>query len=156
MAFSPSSPVTGAAMTGLTSPTYTLTLDTPPNATTAKQYAVTQLGGTQTGVTVHSISSPFTATMFRPPAYKTLGVPDSNGLFKQFPVNRHEILIRKGCSVAANQPVQVNMARLILSQSAGVDVYDQANFKAMLSLLFGLLWSAGSSIADTTFTGNLN
>jgi len=42
MTFALSSPVTGAAQTGLTSPTYTVTADTPPDAN-AKQYAVTAL-----------------------------------------------------------------------------------------------------------------
>jgi hypothetical protein len=35
-------PVTGTAQTGLTSPTYTVVADTPPNAY-SKQYAVTAL-----------------------------------------------------------------------------------------------------------------
>lgn len=52
MTISLTTPVTGAAQTGLTSPTYTHVVDTPPNAYT-KQYAVTALGGTQTGVDVH-------------------------------------------------------------------------------------------------------
>lgn len=46
-----SSPVTGGAQTGFTSPTYTLTADTPPAGSGGKQYAATALGGTQAGVT---------------------------------------------------------------------------------------------------------
>lgn len=38
-------PLTGAAQTGFTAPTYTLTLDVNP-AQNAKQWAVTALGGT--------------------------------------------------------------------------------------------------------------
>ena len=62
MAISLTSPITGAAVTGLTSPTYTVAVDTPPN-TWSKQWAVTALGGTQTGVdTSSSASRPFTLT----------------------------------------------------------------------------------------------
>lgn len=50
MTWSPSSPLTGASQSDLTSPTYTLTSDVAPNSN-GEQAAVTALGGTQTGVT---------------------------------------------------------------------------------------------------------
>lgn len=156
MAFTPASPVTGAAITGLTTPTYTLATDTAPSAL-SKQYSVSGGGGTQPGVTYHSISSPFTATFFRPANYKQLGTPrPGTGVIAQFPVNRHELLIRKGIAVAANQPLQLASIRTILTLPAGSDVYDQVNWKAALSLAIGLLWANGSSLCDTTFTGSLN
>lgn len=43
MSFAPSSPVTGAAVTGLTSPTYSLTTDVAPSLN-GKQYAITAVG----------------------------------------------------------------------------------------------------------------
>jgi hypothetical protein len=65
MAYSPTSPVTGAAQTGLTSPTYTLSTDVAPSIN-GKQHAITALGGTQTGVNSHSVAAPFTCTFVRP------------------------------------------------------------------------------------------
>jgi hypothetical protein len=70
MSFAPTSPVTGAAQSGLTAPTYTLTADVAP-AQNAKQYAVTALGGTQTGVISHSVAAPFTLAMFRQTGERT-------------------------------------------------------------------------------------
>lgn len=59
MSFTLTSPITGAAQTGFTSPTYTLTSDLAPD-NNGKQVAVTALGGTQVGVTTHSVAAPFT------------------------------------------------------------------------------------------------
>jgi len=61
MTWSPTTPVTGGAQTGFTAPTYTLSVDTAPDIN-GKQHAVTALGGTQAGVTSHSVSNPFTVT----------------------------------------------------------------------------------------------
>lgn len=154
MSFAPSSPITGAAITGLTSPTYTIVADTPPSAV-SKQYAVSALGGTQTGVTAHSLSSPFTHTMFRPANIKVLGQPNVSGVIRTFPRNTFSILTRKGVSVLANQPVQTSNIRTDLVLPAGADIYDQANFKAALSAHIGLLWQVANGLADTSFTGTM-
>lgn len=154
MAFSPGSPITGAAITGLTSPTYTHSADTAPNAV-SKQYAVSSLGGTQTGVTVHSVSSPFTLTMFRPANFKVLGQPNASGVIRGFPKNNYEILTRKGCSVLANQPIQTALIRTSLSIPAGADAYDAVNLKAAISCHIGMLWAIAQGISDTSLTGTL-
>jgi hypothetical protein len=72
MSFTLTSPITGAAQTGLTAPTYTHTPDVAP-AASGRQVAVTALGGTQTGVLAHTVSSPFTLTFFKPSVSKVLG-----------------------------------------------------------------------------------
>lgn len=154
MSFAPSTPVTGAAIAGLTSPTYTIGADTPPGPT-SKQYAVSALGGTQTGATVHSISSPFTGTMFRPANFKVLGQPTPTGIIRAFPKNTFEILTRKGVNVLANQPVQLFPIRTSLSVPAGADVYDVINIKAAISFHIGLLWAIAQGITDTAVTGTL-
>lgn len=154
MAFSPSSPITGAAITGLTSPTYTIVADTPPNAS-SKQYAVSALGGTQTGVTPHSLSAPFTQTMFRPSSIKSLGSPNSAGVVRTFPKNTFEVLTRKGCNVLANQPVQIASIRSSFTMPAGADTFDAVSVKAMLSAHIGLLTQIAQGIADTVLTGTL-
>lgn len=154
MAFAPASPITGAALTGLTTPTYTLTGDTPP-AINAKQFAVTTLGGTQTGVLAHSIGSPFTLTAFRPQKFKVLGSPNANGVINSFPRNVFEFLVRKGVSVAVNQPVQLAWARLSIGIPAGNDIYDKVNYLAMMSALIGMLNGNAQQIVDCTVSGNV-
>lgn len=154
MAFSPSTPITGAAITGLTSPTYTIVADTPPNAS-SKQYAVSALGGTQTGVTAHSLSAPFTLTMFRPGSIKSLGSPNASGVIKNFPKNSFELLTRKGVGVLANQPVQLALIRTTFTMPAGSDTYDAVSIKAMISAHIGLLTQIAQGISDTVLTGTL-
>lgn len=154
MSFSLSSPVTGATISGLTAPTYTLVADTAPSAS-SKQFAVSALGGTQSGVSVHTIGSPFTITMFRPSNFKTLGQPNNSGVIKAFPKNTFEILVRKGVGVLANQPIQLLPIRISIPCPAGVDTYDAVSLKAALSLAFGALYANASIIADTCITGTL-
>jgi len=152
--FSPSTPITGASITGLTSPTYTIAADTPPNAS-SKQYAVTALGGTQTGVVAHSISAPFTLTMFRPATFKVLSNPNASGVIRSFPKNSFEVLTRKGLSVLANQPVQLGSIRSTFTIPAGADTYDAVSVKAMISAHIGLLTQIAQGLADTVITGTL-
>lgn len=155
MSFTPSSPVTGGPQTGLTSPTYTLTADTPPD-NNAKQYAVTALGGTQTGVSVHSVGSPFTLTMFRPKSYKSLGSPNpSTGVISNVPRNQFKIIVRKGMLPLAGQPTQVAIYTLTCDNPAGADTASPQEIRAALSLMFGALWAESADIGDTEISGLL-
>jgi hypothetical protein len=154
MAFSPSSPVTGGAQTGLTSPTYTLTVDTAPTAL-GKQYAVTALGGTQTGVRTHSATDPFTVTMERPKDFR--GVPSvvSGSSLPQVPRNKYVLRVRKGAIPVTAQAAQPALFELVMNIPAGSDVNDPANLRAGLSLLFGVASQVSSGIGDTCVTGIL-
>lgn len=155
MSFAPTSPVTGTAQTGLTSPTYTIVLDTPPNAH-SKQYAVTALGGTQTGVSVHSVSSPFTLTMERPSSFRQLGtVNPSTGYIANVPFNVFKFRVRKGVEPATGQPIRPAVAELKISIPAGADTVDDSDIRAMLSLLFGAASQQSAGIGDTVLTGTL-
>ncbi len=154
MSFSPSSPITGAAISGLTSPTYTIVADTPPSAV-SKQYAVSGLGGTQTGVTAHSLSSPFTQTMFRPSSFKVLGQPNPSGIIRSFPNNTFTVLTRKGVSVLASQPIQTMLIKTDLRIPSGADTYDLVNIKAAISAHIGLLWQIAQGLTDTVTTGTM-
>lgn len=154
MAFAPSSPVTGAAQTGLTSPTYTLSADTVPS--NGKAYAVTALGGTQTGVTTHSASSPFTITMWRPQVLKTLGMPNPvTGVIPQVPMNVYKVQCVKGVLPLAGQPVRKAFATLVIEVPAGSDIADTLSIRAMLSCLMGTVDQIPSAIGDTAVTGVL-
>jgi hypothetical protein len=155
MAFAPSSPVTGGPQTGFTSPTYTLTSDTAPDAT-GRQYAVTTIGGTQSGVNAHSASSPFTITMFRPKVFKTLsGRNGVTGEYLRVGKNQWKFIVRKGTTPAADQPYSQLNATLTFDVPSGSDTYDSANVRAALSLLAGVLWESSSDIGDSITSGIL-
>lgn len=153
--FSPSTPITGTAQTGLTSPTYTITEDTPPSAN-AKQYAVTALGGTQTGVLAHSISSPFTLTAMKPTTYRKVpAINPSSGQISNVPKNTHTILTRKGVIPLADQASELMLIRSEISIPAGADTADPLSIRAAISAHIGLLSQISSALGDTVITGVL-
>lgn len=147
------SPVTGAAQTNLTTPTYTHVSDIAPDSN-GRQVAVTALGGTQTGVRTHSSTDPFTLTSFRPKVFQALGKPNpTTGVIKYVPSNRYRILTRKGVIPLAGQSVVPAMADTVISVPAGSDTADAPNLRAMLSLHFGALSQQSAGIGDTAVTG---
>lgn len=153
MSFSPSSPVTGAAVAGLTSPTYTLTTDVAPNIN-GKQFAITGLGGTQTGVDTNTVGKPFSISFFRPPQLRVL--PQANpltGVIKNVPVNTYKLITRKGVLPAANQNPMVARITTIIEVPAGSDTTEPEDLRAMLSAHFGVGWAQASGIADTVVSG---
>lgn len=153
MAVTITSPITGTAQTGLTSPTYTLTTDIAPD-NNGKQYAVTALGGTQTGVTTHSVASPFTVTVSRPRSFRALGKPNpTTGLVKDVPVNVYKALTRKGVLPLSGQPYALCIIRSEVSVPAGSDTYDAANIRAALSAHIGALSQISSGLGDTAVSG---
>jgi hypothetical protein len=154
MSFSLTSPITGGAQTGFTSPTYTLVADTAPS-NTGKQYAVSGIGGTQTGVDSSSTPSrPFTITLSRPANLKSLPAVDPvTGYLRSVPRNVYKILVRKGATPLAGQPAATVFLTATLDIPAGCDSADAANIRASISLLIGSLSSISSSIGDTAVTG---
>lgn len=155
MPFAPSSPITGAAVSGLTSPTYTIAADVAPSIN-GKQFAVTALGGTQTGVDTNTVSKPFTITFFRPVALKTLPqINPTTGVIKNIPMNQYKLITRKGAQPAANQMLMVARITTIIEVPAGSDTYEPEELRAMISAHAGTMWAQASGIADTVITGVL-
>lgn len=153
MAIAITSPVTGAAQTGLTSPTYTVATDVAPDIN-GKQVAVTALGGTQTGVSLHSVSSPFTATVSRPKSYKSLGKPNpTTGLIANVQNNVYKVIVRKGVLPLAGQPIRNMIIDMSISVPAGADTTDVPNVRAALSLAIGVLQQQSAGLGETTTTG---
>lgn len=153
MSFAPSTPLTGAAVTGLTTPTYTLTTDVAPNVN-GKQYAVTALGGTQTGVDTNTVSKPFSISFFRPPVLRQL--PQANpvtGVIKNVPMNTYKLITRKGVLPAANQSAMTARITTVIEIPAGSDTYESEDLRAMISAHFGVGWAQASGIADTVVSG---
>jgi len=155
MSFAPTSPVTGATVTGLTTPTYTLSADSPPDVN-AKQFAVTALGGTQTGVDVHSVSKPFTLAMFKPKKMNALPQANSTtGIIKDVPNNVYKIIGRKGAVPAANQVPRTAIINMSISIPAGTDTYEAEEIRAQWSAFVGMLNQNSSALCDVFLTGIL-
>lgn len=154
MSWSPDSSITGATVTGLTSPTYTQVDDSAP-AVNAKQKTVTALGGTQGSASANTLSEPFTSTFYKPSSLKTL--PPANavtGARGSIPNNQYRLIVRKGGEAASGVPV-VAIARLTIDVPAGMETYDADNVKALVSYLVGLLTEESADLADTLITGVL-
>lgn len=153
MSFAPSTPITGAAVTGLTTPTYTIVTDVAPSIN-GKQYAVSALGGTQTNVDVNTVSKPFTISFFRPVSLKVL--PQANpvtGIVKNVPMNTYKLITRKGVQPAVNQSTMVARITTTIEIPAGSDTYEPEDLRALISAHFGTGWAQASGIADTVISG---
>ncbi len=155
MPFNPTSPITGTAQTGLTSPTFTVVPDTSPSAN-GKQFAVSGLGGTQTGVKPNLLSAPFTLAMFRPKDFAVVGaVNPATGQLRSVARNRFSVVARKGVLPLAGQASQNLVITVHIDVPAGADAADELSVRSALSALFGLLNSNSSAIGDTVVSGVL-
>jgi len=155
MSFGLTSPVTGAAQTGLTTPTYTHVADTPP-ANNAKQVVVTALGGTQTGVNAHSVASPFTTAMWKPANPQVLAPVDPvTGVLRKVPMNTYKVITRKGVLPLAGQAFKNMVITTMIEVPAGADAADPANIRAALSMHIGSLSQQSAGVGDSAINGVL-
>ncbi len=153
MSFTLTSPITGAAQTGFTSPTYTHVADSAPDVN-GKQVAVTALGGTQAGVTAHSVASPFTVTIVKPKNFKTLSpVVPGTGLLPSVPKNQWKIIVRKGVTPLSGQPASVMLIKIEIDVPAGSDTADSPNIRAAISAAIGALSQQSAGLGDTLING---
>jgi len=153
MAITPSSPITGGAQTGFTSPTYTVVADAAPGLY-GRQWYVSALGGTQTGASVHTVSSPFTISVFRPA--RVAPVPTANpitGIIASVPKNQYKAIIRKGCMVAANNSPQIAQIEVLMKIPAGAETYNPNEIRAMFSAAIGFLNQQSAALGDAVQTG---
>lgn len=154
MAINLTSPVTGTAQTGLTSPTYTVVVDQAPDVN-SKQWYVSVLGGTQTGVRKHSAADPFTFSFWRDKVIKTLGQLGLNGQYTNVPMNKYKAITRKGIIVGLNQPPRPMIIRTEIECPAGGESYDSTNMQAALSQHFGSLSQLSAGVGDSVGSGSI-
>jgi len=155
MAISLTTPVTGSTMSQFTTPTYTVVQDKDPDIN-AKQWVVTALGGTQTGVRTHAVSDPFTVKVSRPKVMRTLPSPNAiTGKYPTVPQNNYVILARKGVNFAANNAPAVAWMRIEMSIPAGSDAFDSANVRALVCAAFGVAAQQSQGVGDTGLNGVL-
>jgi hypothetical protein len=156
MSIAQTSPVTGQPQTGFTAPTYTTTVDTAPPSIPGKQVAVTAVGGTQVGVTTHSVASPFTTNFTRPANLRTLGNPNPvTGVIGNVPTNTYKCITRKGVLPLVGQPYKTMVTTTSADVPAGADSADPANIRACLSMHFGSLVQQSAGFGDLAVNGVL-
>lgn len=156
MSISLTSPVTGGPQTGFTSPTYTVVSDLAPPGNPGKQWVVTAIGGTQTGVVPHSVAAPFTINFTRPSVLRVLGTPNPvTGVVTTVPTNTYKVIVRKGVLPLAGQPYRVFNLTLTMDVPAGSDLADPSNLRAALSLMAGSVWQQSAGLGDVFISGIL-
>lgn len=156
MSISVTSPITGAAQTGFTSPTYTVITDNAPSGTLGKQVAVSALGGTQAGVTTHSVASPFTVNFTRPSNLRILGNPNPvTGVVTFVPTNIYKVITRKGVTPLAGQPIKVMTGITSYEVPAGADTADAPNVRACVSCHIGAQNQQSAGMGDLFINGVL-
>lgn len=148
-------PLVGAGVTGLTSPTFTHSEDAAPNAH-SDQVAVTALGGTQTGATAHSVSSPFTITVERPANLRQVGVANPiSGVLGNVPNNVYTVRVRKGAIPLAGQSARTARFEAKLYIPAGADTAAAGDIRSGLSAFIGALSDLSADIGVLQETGIL-
>lgn len=153
MAWSPSSPLTGAAQTGFTSPTYTLSADNAPSSN-GRQYAITAVGGTQSGVTTTGAATPFTLSFFKPTVNKVRGL-DASGRAVTVPTNVYKQITRKSVALDGFGTTRVMLVTTIIEVPAGAESTAPSEVRAALSCHIGALSNASAGIGDTVIQGVL-
>lgn len=148
--------VTGAAVPVLTTPGYTMGVDTAPD--NQKQWVVTALTGTQTGVVAHSLSSPFLLNFGRPKAFKGLQKVDPiTGVLRNVPKNKFTVRTVKGVLPLAGQAYENLIIRTEIEVPAGADLADTNSVYAALSLHAGAISTTAvvSGLGSTLVNGVL-
>lgn len=147
-----SSPITGSAQTGLTTPTYTLVSGTAPDSN-GRQYAVSALGGTQTGVDANSASKPFTLTFWWPKLLKMLQYITGSGKRVKVEVNTFKLVTRKGVEVHADLPPVTMVITTTAEVPVGSDIQSASEVRAALSAHIGGLSQVSAGFGDTLVDG---
>lgn len=145
-------PVTGSAQTGFTTPGYTNVAMSAPDAN-AKQIAITALTGTQAGVDVHTVSRPFTIAFWWPKILRVLPSLNSSGQLPSVPMNVYKVITRKGVTPLAGQPSKTMLITSVIEVPAGSDTADAPNVRAALSSHIGALTQQSAGIGDTANSG---
>lgn len=155
MAISVTSPITGSAQTGFTSPSAVVTVDTPPPGSYAKQWVVTSMTGAS-GINAGSVSCPFTITFTRPTTLRTLApVNPLTGILREVPKNVYKVHTIKGVLPLAGQAYESEVISTEVRVPAGADLADPVNVRAGVSVHVGVLNQQSANIGDTVTTGIL-
>jgi len=156
MSFTLTGALTGATITGFTTPGYTLTADNAPDVR-SKQSIVSQITGSQLGVVVHTTNAPFSVLVRRPGSLRAGSQALLNGVtgvLSKVPYNEFLILTRKAAQVATNQ-WWTNEMRTTAKVFAGTETFDAPNLKALVCAHVGFLSANAQGVVDTCTNGVL-
>lgn len=147
--------VNGPNYGALVGPTYTLSADTAPESN-AKSFIVTAKGGTQTNVRTHSLSDPFSLTVWKPKVPKALPNPNPvTGAYPNVPMNQYAVIVRKGVYIDANSVLRQMTIRALIDVPAGADAADTPNIYAGMSLTSGALYAETGDFGDMVVLGSI-
>jgi hypothetical protein len=147
--------ITGAPVTGLTSPTYSVASDLAPDPSSSEHYVITAIGGTQSGVVKHLASLPFTMTFWRPKILRFAKYVTALGgiSFPTSEFNTYKVMTRKGLQSAAAQPIGIMLISTEFKIPVGADL-DNLSVRAAISAHIGGLSQQSAGIGDLV-TDNL-
>lgn len=129
MAITLAGPTTAITTSQLTAATYSFTADMA-NDLRSKAYVMTTAGGTQTGVTTHSVDAPKKVIFKKPAVFQQASQYNTTtGRYGKVPKNTTRIIGLGSAKVAANQwetiPITID-----IGIPAGSVTYDRANVEA--------------------------
>lgn len=154
MALNPTSPIPGGDITGITTPTYTISERS--NVPSGREWIVTAVNGTGWSTTpdAHTNSSPFMIGVYPPRQYSSLPPLNSQGQLPSIPKNKLNIKTVKGCDVLAGQPEDKVIIRTEIVVPAGADSVDDETVKAALSAHIGFLKDQDGELATGLIQGD--
>jgi len=143
-----STPVTGAAQTGLTSPSFTLVSASAPDSN-GRQYAVSAISVTPASTDVNTASRPFTITAWWPKVVRFLQYITNSGRSISVPVNAYKWVTRKGVTCHADLPPQQLLITTTAEVPAGADALDATAIRLALSQHFGAVAQSSAEFGNT-------
>lgn len=138
----------------LTAPTYSFV---PGMSTDAysKVYNVSLLGGTQTGVAIHSTSKNFYVVVKRWKNYLRASAYNLvTGLFGSVPKNKINTHTIKGLNISASQ-VENGFLKTEFAVPAGAEAYDAPGVDAMFECHIQVLTKLRAELLDGSKTGTI-
>jgi len=155
MTIAVTTPITGSAQTGFSSPSFTVALDTYPGGQNGKQWSVTAASGAS-GITTSSASSPFTLAFTRPISLKLLGpVNPVTGQLRAVPTNVYKANTRHGVIPLSGQPASLMSMVTEATVPAGADTADAVNVRACTSAHIGVLNQQSAGFGDMLVSGSI-
>jgi len=144
---------TAAVTTGvLTSATYTFSADMA-NDTRSKVFVVSAAGGTQTGVTLHTVDAPKQFIVKRPAVFQQPSAFNTvSGRWGKVPKNVTRVIGRGSANVATGQTEIIPMS-LDIGVPAGAPSFDRANVEASVLMFIAALYDQKEELIQALYDG---
>lgn len=145
-------PTAAVTTSQLTAATYTFVTDMAQDAR-SKVFVVSALGGTQTGVSAHTVDAPKQMIFKKPASFaQPSGYNQVSGRYGKVPKNTTRVMFRGSAKVAANQweglPISMD-----IGVPAGAVSYDRANVEASVTAFIAGLWDQKEELITALYDG---